>query len=50
MKSVVEQMSERVEKEARDGDAGFFKALLRQGELITKVTLINVLALLVPRV
>jgi hypothetical protein len=46
MKSVVEQMSERVEKEARDGDVAFFKALLRQGELITKVTLINVLALL----
>ena len=43
---MVEQMSERVEKEARDGDVAFLKALLRQGELITKVALINALALL----
>lgn len=41
-------MEDRVKDESVDGDVAHFKALLRFGEMITKIVLINSLALLDP--
>lgn len=46
MRTPLQLMQERVQNEAVDGDVAHFKALLRYGEMITKVALVNALALL----
>ncbi|QDG62564.1 hypothetical protein [Pseudarthrobacter sp. NIBRBAC000502771] len=46
MRTPIELMQERVSNEAVDGDVAYFKALLRYGEMLTKVAVVNALALL----
>jgi hypothetical protein len=48
MRTPLQQMQDRVENESVDGDVAHFKALLRFGEMIVKVAVVNALALLDP--
>lgn len=48
MLTPLQQMQDRVENESIDGDVAHFKALLRFGEMIAKVAVVNALALLDP--
>jgi hypothetical protein len=46
MRTPIQLMQDRVSNESTDGDVAHFKALLRLGEMITKISVVNALALL----
>ena len=48
MDLILDQMQNRVENDRIDGDSGYFDAVMLQGELLTKLTLLGALALLDP--
>lgn len=49
MDLILTRMTERVERDAHDGDAAFFSSIILQGELLSKVIVLGSLALLDPR-
>lgn len=50
MDLILNQMQERVHNDSIDGDAGYFDAVMLEGELVTKLTLLGSLALLDPNI
>ena len=50
MDLILDQMQERVDNDRIDGDAGYFDAVMLQGELLTKLTLLGTLALMDPNI